>query len=85
MMLQYRHSMTYQFRVRRHPLGVVVSREGSTHGELLIAGEECCGVPVEELERIADSSGVVQVADAASCNCPYMDAPGLPSFQWVMV
>ncbi|HEX8962668.1 MAG TPA: hypothetical protein VF801_06665 [Rhodocyclaceae bacterium] len=61
--------MTCRFHVRSHPLGVVVFGEPGQLGELLIPGEECCGIGVAELERIARGSGVVTVPDAAADRC----------------
>jgi hypothetical protein len=62
--------MTYRFRVELHPLGVVVVRKENNRRELLIPGEECCGVTVEELAKIAMTDGIVEVADEAACKCP---------------
>ncbi len=64
--------MAYKFRVRSHPLGVVVFDHPGQRGELLIPGEECCGVSVDELERIARTTGQVEVPDAAAKDCPLL-------------
>jgi hypothetical protein len=64
--------MAFRFRVRRHPLGVVIDCEHRPLGELLIPGEDCCGIPVGELERIADTVGFAEVADEAAANCEYL-------------
>lgn len=61
---------TYQFRVRPHPLGVVVFETPGELGELLIPGEDCCGIGVDELERIARRDGIVTVPEAAAADCP---------------
>lgn len=63
--------MTFRFGVRRHPLGVVVKCDNRPLGELLIPGESCCGISVEELERVADTVGFVEVADETAANCEY--------------
>lgn len=63
--------MAYTFRVRLHPLGVIVFRQPDEQGELLLPGEECCGVSFDELVRIAKTTREVEVADAtAAASCP---------------
>lgn len=59
--------MPYTLHVQPHPLGVVViNDEGSR--ELLIEGEKCCGIPFEELLRIAGDTGLIEISDEKS-NC----------------
>jgi hypothetical protein len=60
--------MAYRFHVRWHPVGVVVSKAPYQQGELLIAGEGYCGIPFEELVKVASKSGVVDVPDSAAAN-----------------
>ncbi|MGE5467757.1 MAG: hypothetical protein ACM3Y9_10065 [Ignavibacteria bacterium] len=62
--------MAYVFRVRPHPLGVVVSERPETLGELLLPGEKCCGVAFEDLERAAATTGFIEVPEVASGDCP---------------
>lgn len=62
--------MTYSFRVRPHPLGVVVYCGPNGRSELLIPDEACCGVSFEELKAIASKSQIVEVADEAAGACP---------------
>lgn len=61
--------MAHTFMVRPHPLGVVVYERPEVRGELLLPGEECCGVPYEELVQLAATGGRVEIADAAAKNC----------------
>lgn len=62
--------MTHSFRVRPHPLGVIVHCGPNGRSELLIPNEDCCGVSFEKLKEIAASSQIVEVDDAAAANCP---------------
>jgi len=62
--------MAYSFRVRPHPLGVVVYCGANGRSELLIPNEDCCGVSFEKLKEIAATSQFVEVDDAAAANCP---------------
>lgn len=62
--------MAYLFHVRPHPLGVVVSKQPNQLGELLIPGEDCCGVGYEELARVAATTGYIEIPDAATKNLP---------------
>lgn len=64
--------MTYHFYVRPHALGVVVYSQPATLGELLIPGEACCGIPYEELARIAATTGKVEVGSSAAEHCPLL-------------
>ena len=64
--------MTYRFQVRHHPLGVVVVVAPGQVGELLIPGEQCCGMSVAELQHIADTTGIMEVDDATVRNCPLL-------------
>lgn len=62
--------MAYSFRVRPHPLGVVVYCGANGHSELLLPDEACCGVSFEELKAIASKGQVVEVDDEAARSCP---------------
>jgi hypothetical protein len=61
--------MSYVFHVRSHPLGVVVTRQPEVLGELLLPGEQCCGVEYAELARAAETTGLIEVPDEASQDC----------------
>jgi hypothetical protein len=60
--------MSYMMRVLPHPLGVVVINEANER-ELLIEGEECCGVSFNELQHVAITSRQVEVDDAKADQC----------------
>jgi len=60
----------YRFKVKPHPLGVVAYQSPEQPGELLIPGENCCGIPVAELARIAANGGTVEVPAEQSQDCP---------------
>lgn len=62
--------MTYRFRVREHPLGVVVEANG--HSELLIPDESCCGVPFSQLCELAKRHQAVVVDDSAAEDGPLL-------------
>ncbi|HEX8963882.1 MAG TPA: hypothetical protein VF801_12840 [Rhodocyclaceae bacterium] len=62
--------MPYFFHVRTHPLGVVVSRQPELLGELLLPGEQCCGIEYAELARAAETTGRIEVPEEASQDCP---------------
>lgn len=62
--------MTYYFRVREHPLGVVVEANGRS--ELLIPDESCCGVPFDRLRELAKRHQPVAVDDSAAESCPLL-------------
>lgn len=64
--------MPYTFRVRPHPLGVVVYTRSGELGELLIPGESCCGIPFEELTEHARTSREVAVPEDRATDCPLM-------------
>lgn len=57
-------------RVRPHPLGVVVSRQAEKLGELLLPGEKCFGVDYEELARVAETTGYVEIPDGDANDGP---------------
>jgi hypothetical protein len=59
--------MAYVIRVELHPLGVVVQNEAGQR-ELLIEGEACCGVPLDELKHIAATTGRIEFDDTKA-NC----------------
>lgn len=67
--------MTYSFCVRPHPLGVVVYQERGVPGELLLPGEDCCGIAFKDLERAAGKEGRVEVSDEAANSCPLLGRP----------
>jgi len=60
--------MSYMVRVQPHPLGVVVINEDNER-ELLIEGEECCGVGFDELVHIANTTRKVEVDAAQAGKC----------------
>jgi hypothetical protein len=65
--------MSYVFHVRTHPLGVVVSMRPRQLGELLLPGENCCGVEFDELVRVAETTGYIEVPDGKYEDCPLND------------
>jgi hypothetical protein len=57
-----------QFEVEPHALGVVVmDHEGNR--ELLIEGESCCGIPFEQLQKIAATIGCFEVPKQVAATC----------------
>ena len=55
-------------RVQPHPLGVVVINEDNER-ELLIDGEECCGIGFDEQQHIVATSQKVEIDDAKVGQC----------------
>lgn len=64
----YDSGMPYILKVEIHPLGVVVSNKDGER-ELLIDGEECCGLSLEELRRIAETTHRIEIDDEAAASC----------------
>jgi hypothetical protein len=60
--------MAYILKVEHHPLGVVVSNEANDR-ELLIEGETCCCMGLEELKRIAQTTRQVEIDAATAATC----------------
>lgn len=60
--------MAYRLKVELHPLGVVVINEQNAR-ELLIEGEQCCGVGFDELKRAALASRLIEVEDICGETC----------------
>jgi hypothetical protein len=60
--------MAYRLSVELHSLGVVVVNERNER-ELLIEGEQCCGVGFDELKRAAAASRSIEVDDACGATC----------------
>lgn len=61
----YNTRMSHTIYVDWHPLGVVV-RTKANERELLIEGEAFCCMSFEELKRIAESTGKVELDDATA-------------------
>ncbi len=60
--------MSYTLHVQPHPLGVVVfDDEGGR--ELLIEGEDCCGVGFPELAQIANTTRHIEIDEAKAQTC----------------
>jgi|WetSurMetagenome_2_1015567.scaffolds.fasta_scaffold579417_1 hypothetical protein len=61
--------MQHIIRVEPHPIGVVVIDDEDGKRELLIEGEECCGILFEQLQQIAKTTHKFEIDDLAAATC----------------
>lgn len=62
--------MSRILKVEPHPLGVlVINASNDRERELLVEGEECCGIGFDELKKISMSTHRVEIDDHRAAEC----------------
>jgi hypothetical protein len=70
--------MSHTLIVDWHPLGVIVHTEINDSRELLIEGEECCGISFDRLKLIAESkTHSIEIDDTIAATCRLLQSQTL--------